>query len=97
MIIGFQDKTTEDIFHGYNSKDARKVPIQLWHIASRKLDMLNATRELKDLLAPPGNRLEALKGDLKGFYSIRINDQYRIVFHWNSGNVEKVKIIDYHK
>jgi len=58
--------------------------------------MLNAAYQLDDLRSPPGNRLEALKGDLKGFYSIRINDQWRIIFQWQNGNVLAVKIVDYH-
>lgn len=58
--------------------------------------MLNAAHELKDLFAPPGNRLEALKGNLKGFYSIRVNDQYRILFQFVDGNARQVKITDYH-
>lgn len=62
----------------------------------RKLDMLNAAYQLEDLRSPPGNRLEALKGDLKGFYSIRINEQWRIIFQWQNGNVLAVKIVDYH-
>ncbi|HVO31545.1 MAG TPA: type II toxin-antitoxin system RelE/ParE family toxin [bacterium] len=64
--------------------------------AARKLDMLNAAAGLDDLAAAPGNRLEKLSGDLKGFYSIRINDQFRVIFRWQNGNALDVKIIDYH-
>lgn len=96
VISSFGDKATRDIFDGINSKEARKIPKQLWPIVIRKLDMINATQELKDLLAPPGNRLEALKGNLKGFYSIRVNDQYRIIFRWATGHAEEVKVVDYH-
>ncbi|EKD26058.1 MAG: hypothetical protein ACD_79C01387G0001 [uncultured bacterium] len=97
MIKSFGNHTTEDIYNGNDSKAARKIPPEAWNIAARKLDMINAANELKDLLIPPGNRLESLKGKLSGFYSIRINDQYRIIFLWDKGNVEKVQIIDYHK
>ena len=96
MIIGFGNQTTEDVFHGENTKAARRIPAVTWKMAARKLDMLNATHELRDLTVPPGNRLEPLKGDLTGFHSIRINDQFRIVFHWKDGNAHDVRITDYH-
>lgn len=97
MIAKFKDKAAEDVFHGINSKEARRVPMQIWQTAVRKLDMINAAHELKDLASPPGNKLEALKGDLKGFFSIRINDQYRIIFRWMNGNADDIQIADYHK
>ncbi len=96
MIISFSDKTTEDIFNGLNSKAARSIPQNIWKIACRKLDMLNAAQELRDLRVPPANKLEKLKGKLSGYYSIRVNEQYRVVFQWNNLNAEKVIIIDYH-
>lgn len=96
MILSFADKATEDLFHGENSKDARFLPRELWKVAARKLDMVQAAHELLDLRSPPGNRLEALKGRLAGFYSIRINDQYRIVFKWTGPGAEKVQVTDYH-
>jgi len=96
VITSFGDKTTEDIYHGINSKEARRIPLQLWKVATRKLDMINTAHALQDLLAPPGNRLELLKGNMKGFYSIRINDQYRIVFKWMNNNIDGVRILDYH-
>ena len=96
MIIDFGDRTTEAIFHGENTKAARRVPPVIWSVARRKLDMLNAAHELRDLLVPPGNRLEALKGKLAGFHSIRINDQFRIIFKWLDGNSRAVQITDYH-
>ncbi len=68
----------------------------LWKIAQRKLDLLNAAQDLMDLRVPPGNRLEVLKGDLKGYHSIRINDQYRIIFKWALVNALDVQITDYH-
>ena len=99
MIITFADDETADIFNGINSKKARKrlTPI-LWGKAQTKLDMLNRSYRLEDLKIPPNNRLEKLERDLIGYYSIRINDQYRIIFKWDSvkqGALE-VRIIDYH-
>ena len=96
MISSFGDEATEDIFHGENTKTARRIPVLIWKTAFRKLDMLNATHELRDLLVPPGNRLEALRGTLAGKHSIRINDQFRIVFRWKDGNASEVRITDYH-
>ena len=96
MIVGFGSEATEDIFHANNTKAARRIPIAIWKIACRKLDMLNAAHELRDVLAPPANRLEALRGDLAGWHSIRINDQFRIIFRWKDGNAHDVRIIDYH-
>src|SRR5262245_5068412 len=97
MIFSFGDQATEDIYHGYSTKRARKkFPSTLVSSAIRKLDMLDAAQELKDLCEPPGNHLEALKGDLKGMHSIRINDQWRIIFKWTLQGAEEVEIIDYH-
>ncbi len=96
MIVSFRDETTEDVFHGNNSKAARRIPTVVWNTACRKLDMLNAAHELRDLMVPPGNRLEALRGEWAGHHSIRINDQFRIVFRWTDGNVHDVRITDYH-
>lgn len=96
MIASFGDEATGDLFHGQNTKPARRIPVMLWKMASRKLDMLNAAHELRDLVVPPGNRLEALRGSLSGWHSIRINDQFRIVFRWKDGNAYEVRITDYH-
>ena len=97
MIQSFEDDATEDIFNGINSKRARKRLDPLLNtVACRKLDMLNAATNLEDLKIPPANRLEALKGNLKGKYSIRINDQYRIIFSWGVKGPEKIAIVDYH-
>lgn len=96
MIISFGDKATDDIFNGIDSNAARSIPQVIWKTACRKLDMINASKDLKDLRIPPANRLEKLKGKFAGFYSIRINDQYRIIFKWNQSNAEDVMIIDYH-
>lgn len=97
MIHSFADSATQDIFDGLSSKAARKkLDSALHSIAFRKLDMLDAAIDLNDLKVPPGNRLEVLKGNLKGKYSIRINDQYRIIFIWGIQGPEEVEIVDYH-
>lgn len=96
MILSFADQATEDLFHGENSREARTLPRDLWRVAARKLDMVQAAHELLDLRSPPGNRLESLKGKLAGFHSIRINDQYRIIFKWAGHGAEKVQVLDYH-
>lgn len=96
MIISFGDKATSDLFHGVSSRHVRKLSNQIHEIALYKLDVLNAAHDLNDLRSPPGNKLEALKGDLKGFYSIRINSQWRIVFRWTANAVHDVQIMDYH-
>ena len=97
MIRSFSDKGTEDIFNGVNSRAARKLcPRSLWKIAFRKLDQIDSVERLNDLRIPPGNRLEALKGERKGQYSIRINDQFRICFVWNDNGPSEVEVVDYH-
>lgn len=96
MIVSFRDAATEALFHGERRKVLRRLPNDIHATAVRKLDMLNAARELLDLRAPPGNRLEALKGDLRGRYSIRVNQQWRIVFRWEAGDAHEVEIVDYH-
>lgn len=97
MIVAFRDVGTEDIFNGDNTKAARKTcPENLWKIAARKLDQLDSATTANDLKAPPGNRLEALTGNRKGQYSIRINQQYRNYFIWSETGPDQVEIIDYH-
>ena len=96
MIASFGDRATEDLFHGRKSKAARRIPVDIVAVALRKLDMINAAHALLDLASPPGNRLEALRGDLKGHHSIRINDQWRVVFRWAAGEASGVRITDYH-
>ena len=97
MILSFANTATEDVFDGVNSAEARKLlPRELLRIAFRKLDQLNASDRLDDLKIPPGNRPELLKGDRKGQYSIRINDQYRICFVWTKEGPDSVEIVDYH-
>ncbi len=97
MIKSFRGSATEDIFDGTNSKAARKaLPVELNTKAPRLLDLINGAGDLQDLAVPPGNRLEPLKGDKRGLHSIRINDQYRIVFRWLGTDAEEVEITDYH-
>ena len=96
MITGFADVATRDVFDGKDSRAARTFPKSIWPVARRKLDMLNAAHELKDLTAPPGNHLEKLKGDLAGFHSIRVNEQFRVCFAWKDGDAHDVEITDYH-
>ena len=96
MIASFADNVTRDLYDGANSKEARTIPKQLWPIVARKLDLINAAHALLDLSSPPGNRLEALRGEKKGLHSIRVNDQYRIIFRWSEGNAYDVHVTDYH-
>jgi proteic killer suppression protein len=97
MIKNFKDKATEDIFNGIATKAARRAcPNDLWRIAVRKLDQLDSVSSIDELRIPPGNRLEALSGDWKGQFSIRINDQYRICFKWTETGSVDVEITDYH-
>ena len=93
MLTSFGDKDTQKIWEGERVKGFSK---EIQETARRKLRMLNNSQDLNDLLIPPSNRLEKLKGNLKEFYSIRINNQWRIVFKWKNGNAEEVQIIDYH-
>jgi len=93
MILDFGSKETEKIWHGERVK---KWPVDFQVISRRKLRMLNNSQNLADLRIPPSNRLAKLSGNLKDYYSIRINKQWRIVFIWHNGNASDVKIIDYH-
>ena len=94
MIKSFGDKTTEKIFHGHFVK---KISHDVLRLAARKLDLINLVASLDQLSVPPGNRLEKLSGKLSGYYSIRINDQYRIIFEWAEGDAYHVKVTDYHR
>ena len=94
MIRSFADRETELIWSGRRS---RRLPSDMQTVALRKLRLINVAKGLDDLRLPPGNRLELLKGDLAGYYSIRINDQWRICFVWSEGGASNVKILDYHR
>ena len=93
MILSFADKDTEKIWNGFRVSG---LPDNIQDNARRKLRMINNSQNLNDLKIPPANRLEKLSGKNKDFYSIRINEQWRITFSWQSGNASEVKIIDYH-
>jgi proteic killer suppression protein len=93
MIISFGNSETEQVWIGDRVK---KLPMEIQNVGRRKLRMLNNSVDIADLRIPLANRLEKLSGKLKDFYSIRINDQWRIIFKWNAGNAFEVEIIDYH-
>lgn len=97
MIVSFGDRASEDLYHNRPTNRARRFPREIIEPALVKLDMLNAAAALMDLASPPGNRLEALRGDLKGFHSIRVNDRWRIVFRWERNNAHDVRLMDYHR
>ena len=93
MILSFGSKETEKIWAG---ERISKLPGEIQQTGRRKLRMLNNSQTLNDLKIPPSNRLEKLSGNMKDHYSIRINDQWRIIFKWQNGNASEVKITDYH-
>ena len=93
MIVSFGSKMTRKIWDGERVKD---FPTELQEISRRKLRMLNNSQNLMDLQVPPSNRLEKMKGNLKVYHSIRINDQWRLIFKWDNGSAADVEIIDYH-
>ena len=96
MIESFADRRTEALFHGGAGSAVRWLPPEIHRRALRKLDMINAAHSLLDLRAPPGNRLERLVGRYEGLHSIRVNDQWRVVFRWQDGSAYEVRIVDYH-
>ena len=93
MILTFKCRDTERI---WDMEPVRRLPLEVQRAARRKLVMLDAAQAVQDLRMPPGNRLEALKGDRAGQYSIRVNDQFRLCFVWNGRNAEDVELVDYH-
>jgi len=93
MVLSFGTKETESVWNGNRVK---KWPMEIQMVGRRKLRMLNNAQNLNDLRVPPSNRLEKLMGNLKGYHSIRINDQWRIIFNWEDGNAINVEILDYH-
>ena len=97
MIQSFKNQATEDLFNGTATKAALKLcPRNLWNIVSRKLDQIDSVTSPNELIVPPGNHLEALKGDRKSQHSIRINDQYRVCFKWTESGPRDVEVTDYH-
>lgn len=96
MIQSFRSKTAPDIFDGITSRHARQCPHELHAKTRRLLDQLNASTQVETLRVPPSNRLEKLRGNLKEFWSLRINKQWRIIFKWKNEDASDVDIIDYH-
>ena len=96
MIRSFGDVATADVYYGRDTKAARRFPKPLWPVIRRKLDALHRARALQDLRLPAGNRLEALKGDRAGTFSLRVNEQYRITFRWEDCHAHEVACEDYH-
>ena len=96
MIRSFGDSLTEDLYHGRRSRRVLKLDTRLARAAVRKLDMIEAAAGVTDLRVPPGNRLEPLLGDLQGFHSVRVNDQWRLIFRWSEGGAADVRLVDYH-
>jgi len=93
MIASFGSKDTEAIWNG---ERVASLPPEIQNVGRRKLRMINNSQSIVDMRVPPGNRLEKLTGNLEDYYSIRINDQWRIIFEWSQGNASKVRITDYH-
>jgi proteic killer suppression protein len=96
MIESFGNRLAEDLFYDRRSRATRSFPPELRRVARRKLLYIHDAAELKDLRVPPGNRLESLRGDRKGCHSVRINEQWRVVFRWRGGSAFEVEIVDYH-
>ena len=97
VIRSFADAATEDLFNGIDRRRARAAcPSALWPIVRRKLTQLNRVRGLRELAVPPGNRLEALRGNRAGQHSIRVNQQFRVCFQWEDGYADAVEVTDYH-
>jgi len=96
VIRSFADRTTEHVFYGEDTKAARRLPKALWPLVRRKLDLLHGVSSLHDLAIPPGNRLEALRGDQAGRHSIRVSEQFRITFRFEVDGALEVRCEDYH-
>jgi toxin HigB-1 len=96
VIQSFSDETTADLFRERNTRAARRIPRDLWRVVQRKLKLLDAAARLDDLATPAGNRLERLMGARGERHSIRVNDQYRVTFRWESGHAYEVCVEDYH-
>ena len=96
MIQSFADQTTADLFLELSTRNARRIPVDLWPVVRRKLKWLDVAQQLSDLASPPGNRLEALRGDRRGRHSIRVNEKYRLTFRWEGNHAYEVRCEDYH-
>jgi proteic killer suppression protein len=96
VIASFGDSATEDLYHGRPTSRVQRFSREVAAVALVKLDVLNGAAALLDVRSPPENHLEMLKGDLKGFHSIRVNDQWRLVFRWEGDHAHKVRLMDYH-
>lgn len=94
MIESFGDRATEDLYHGRPTARARRFPRDVADAALVKMDSLNGAASMLDLRSPPGNRLETLRGDLKGLHSMRVNDQWRLVFRWQGSDAHEVRLTD---
>jgi proteic killer suppression protein len=96
MVESFADRTTKDLYHGVVSVPVKRFPKEILSAVLRKMDILNAAHDIDDLKAAPGNRLEALRGNMKRFHSIRVNIRWRIIFKWRAGGTYEVTMVDYH-
>ena len=96
MIQSFADEASADLFRERSTRAARRIPRAIWRAAQRKLKALDVAARLQDLTVPSGNRLEPLKGDQAGRYSLRVNDQYRVTFRWEQGHAYEVRVEEYH-
>ena len=96
MIISFGDTNTADLYHGRSTNRIRQFPPEIIKTALRKLDMINSAGNLGDLSQPPGNRLQAMQGNLSGLHSVRVNEQRRVIFRWKENNAHDVVLTDYH-
>ena len=96
VIQSFIDETTADLFRERNTRAARRIPRSLWRVVQRKLKIVDVAARLDDLMIPAGNRLEKLRGEQAGRFSIRVNDQYRVTFRWKQGHAYEVCLEDYH-
>jgi proteic killer suppression protein len=96
VILSFGNKVTEALYNGLSTKGVRHLPHDIIEKTLNKLDVLNGAHGLLDLRSPPGNRLETLRGDLSGFFSIRVDGKWRIIFRWQDGNAYEVQLTDYH-
>lgn len=96
MILTFKSRLAREVFDGDGGVLSRRLPVEIRRAATRKLQYLNGATKIADMGSPPGNRLEALRGDLRGYHSIRVNDRWRIIFRFHDGNASDVDIVDYH-